>query len=117
MKIQICPFCQEKLKIKKLECIKCGVSYEGEFYTSPLMKLSEDQQNFVELFVLSSGSLKEMAEILGVTYPTVRSRLDEVIGELKEQMKQTKDYKKHILEKVDKGEIAPEKAAQIIRNL
>jgi len=117
MRITKCPFCQDKLKIKKFECRKCGVSFEGEFYTSPILALSEEQQSFVELFVLSSGSLKEMASILGITYPTVRARLDELIEDLKQEMKKREDYKKDLLEQVEKGKISAEKAAQIIKNL
>ena len=44
-----------------------------------ITELSEEDLNFIKRFVLSSGSLKEMANIYGVTYPTVRSRLDRVI--------------------------------------
>lgn len=117
MKIQACPYCQEKVKIKKVECQKCGIGFEGDFYTSPLMALSETQQSFMELFMLSSGSLKEMAKILGVTYPTVRSRLDHLIEDLKAEMKKRENYKKDLLQKVDSGLITPEKAADIIKNL
>jgi hypothetical protein len=117
MRVAECPFCKEKLKIKKLECRKCGISVEGEFYTSPIMALSQEQQSFSELFVLSSGSLKEMAEILGVTYPTVRTRLDEIIEALKKEIKGREDYKKELLDKVEQGKITAEKAAEIIKNL
>lgn len=47
-----------------------------------ITELSEEDLNFVKRFVLSSGSLKEMAKIYGVTYPTVRSRLDRVIKQI-----------------------------------
>jgi hypothetical protein len=117
MRIHQCPYCQDKVKIKKLECRKCGISFEGELFTSPIMALSEDQQNFIELFILSSGSLKEMAQILGITYPTVRTRLDDIITDLKQEMKTREDYKKQLLEKVAAGKITPEKAAEIIKNL
>lgn len=117
MRITECPFCKEKVKIKKLECHKCGISFEGEFYTSPVLSLTEEQQAFIELFVLSSGSLKEMAKILGITYPTVRARLDEIIDDLKAAIKQREGYKQDILEKVGKGKMDPAKAAEIIKNL
>jgi len=117
MRITHCAFCKDKLKVKKLECRKCGISIEGEFYTSPIMNLSEEKQSFIEMFILSSGSLKEMAEILGITYPTVRARLDEIIEELKKEMKEREDYKKELLDKVGQGKITAEKAAQIIKNL
>ena len=117
MRITECPFCKGKLKTKKLECLDCGVSVEGEFYTSPILALSEEQQNFIELFVLSSGSLKEMASILGVTYPTVRTRLDEIIRSLHEEINKRDEYKQEILERVAKGKLSPKKAADIIKNL
>ena len=117
MKIHQCPFCQEKVKVKKVECHHCGIGFEGEFYTSPLLGLSEAEQSFIELFVLSSGSLKEMAKILGVSYPTVRSRLDQIIKDLKVEMKHNEEYKQTILEKVGQGAISPEQAARIIKNL
>jgi hypothetical protein len=117
MKITECPCCQNKLRIKKVECLKCNISIEGDFYTSPLFSLSEEHQTFIELFLLSSGSLKEMAQILGITYPTVRTRLNEIIMSLKSEMKDREDYKNNLLEKVDQGKISPEKAAQIIRSL
>lgn len=47
-----------------------------------ITELSEEDLNFIKRFVLSSGSLKEMAKIYGVTYPTVRSRLDRVIEQI-----------------------------------
>jgi len=117
MRITKCPFCQEKVKIKKLECISCGMSFEGEFFTSPIMALSEEQQGFAELFILNSGSLKQMAQSLGVSYPTVRVRLDEIIDNLKEETKRRQDYRKDILDKIEKGVISPEKGAEIIKNL
>ncbi|MCD4778977.1 MAG: DUF2089 domain-containing protein [Candidatus Omnitrophica bacterium] len=117
MQLNECPICQNNLNVKKLSCSHCQVDFEGEFYTSPLMALSQDHQQFIELFVLSSGSLKEMAQIMGVTYPTVRSRLDRVIDRLKDELKERDDFKNQILEKVAQGSITAEKAADIIKNL
>ncbi len=82
MRIHECPFCKGKVQFKKVECQQCGVSFEGDLYTSPLTGLSEDQQKFIELFILNSGSLKAMARILEVTYPTVRSKLNHIIDKL-----------------------------------
>ena len=118
MIIRECPLCQEKrLKIMKLECVNCGISFEGDFYTSPLLNLSSEHQQFIELFILNSGSLKKMADSMGITYPTVRSRLDVVIEELKQQIEKKDDYKNDILERVSQGRLTPEKAAQIIKSL
>ena len=118
MIIRECPVCQEKqLRIKKLECSACGVSFEGDFYSSPLLNLSPEHQQFVELFILNSGSLKKMADSMNITYPTVRSRLDAVIEELKQKIENKEDYKNEILERVSQGRLTPEKAARIIKSL
>ena len=117
MRIHECPFCNEKVRIKKVECCKCGINFEGEFYTSPVMSLSEEDQSFIELFVLNSGSLKEMAKLLGITYPTVRSKLDQIISNIKEEINRHDEYKAEILEKVSQGKITADKAAEIIKNL
>lgn len=117
MLLDKCPICESSLEIRKLMCSECGISYEGDFYTPPLARLSADEQMFVELFVLSSGSLKEMAEIYGITYPTLRVRLNEVIEKLKVQLKIKAEFKKALLDKVGRGEIEAEKAARIIKSL
>lgn len=118
MIIRECPVCQEKrLRIMKLKCSKCGISFEGDFYSSPLLNLSSEHQHFIELFILNSGSLKKMAASMGITYPTVRSRLDTVIEELKQQIEVKDDYKNEILERVSQGRLTPEKAARIIKSL
>ncbi len=75
-------------------------------------------RQFKSLWVLFiSGSLKKMADSMGITYPTVRSRLDAVIEELKQQIEKKDDYKNEILERVSQGRLTPEKAARIIKNL
>jgi hypothetical protein len=61
--------------------------------------------------------MKKMADSMGITYPTVRSRLDEVIKALEQQIEKKDDYKNDILERVRQGRLTPEKAAQIIKDL
>ena len=117
MRLEKCPICGGKLKVKKIICKSCKTSLEGEFITSPILNLPASYQEFIEMFVLSSGSLKEMAKRLGVSYPTVRARLDEIISALKEEIEEREKYKKEILEKVDKKEISAKEAANIIKNL
>jgi hypothetical protein len=70
--------------VKRLRCEKCDTEVEGLYRLPALVSLPPDDQEFVLQFVKTSGSLKEMAAILGVSYPTVRNRLDDVIGKLKQ---------------------------------
>jgi hypothetical protein len=79
-----CPSCGHRLAVKRLTCRECGTEVEGRYGLPPLSSLSGDDQAFIQQFVKASGSLKEMAALLGVSYPTVRNRLDEVIARLGE---------------------------------
>ncbi len=78
----ICPSCGEKLGVKRLCCRHCETEVEGSYSLPPIARLSVEDQDFIVQFTKASGSLKTMAKLLGVSYPTVRNRLDEVIDRL-----------------------------------
>jgi len=79
-----CPACNKPLKVKKLFCQACETEIEGIFDLPRLAKLSTKDQDFILQFIKTSGSLKEMAKLLKLSYPTVRNRLDEVIERIKD---------------------------------
>src|SRR2546422_3124021 len=81
-----CPYCQDPMTVTRMACPKCKIQIEADFGVSRLGGLPVEHQRFIELFVLAGGSLKEIAEQTGVSYPTVRSRLDKVIAALKEEI-------------------------------
>jgi len=83
----ICPSCNSRLRVKELLCEKCGTEVEGLYELPALASLPEAEQQFVLQFVKASGSLKEMAKILGLSYPTVRNRLDDIISRVNELQK------------------------------
>jgi hypothetical protein len=112
-----CPYCSGTLRFTRLTCEDCGLGLEGEFATPRLSRLETEEQRFVELFVLASGSLKQMAELLGVSYPTVRSRLDKLIAHLKEAQESDEVRKRRILEDVEAGRIPPKQGMRMIENL
>ena len=74
-----CPVCGEGLAVTRLVCPACDTAVEGRFQLSRLEALSAEQRAFVEMFVRLDGKLNWVAQELKVSYPTVRSRLDEVI--------------------------------------
>ena len=78
-----CPSCSEPLAVTSLECSQCDTKILGHYAIPSFMRLCEEQQKFVLEFVLSSGSLKEMASKMWLSYPTVRNLLDEIIENLK----------------------------------
>jgi hypothetical protein len=73
-----CPGCGAELVATRLNCDSCGISIEGRFASSPFSRLAADQQEFVKLFVATRGNIRLMEKHLGVSYPTVRARLDAV---------------------------------------
>ncbi len=79
--------------MKRLRCERCETEVEGSYNLPALASLSPEDQEFVVQFVRVSGSLKEMAGLLQVSYPTVRNRLDEVIDKLKQNQPQLKEKK------------------------
>lgn len=82
---KLCPSCDGVLRVQTMHCVACGTKIEGDYRLPSLMRLSEEEQRFVIDFVKCSGSLKEMAQKLGLSYPTVRNRLDEVIALLERE--------------------------------
>ncbi len=76
----VCPSCGCGLKVKRLECAHCATAVEGEFELPLLTKLNAEDQDFIMNFIKTSGNLKELAKLYGVSYPTVRNRLDALIS-------------------------------------
>ena len=77
-----CPSCDGNLTVARLDCPDCKISIEGEFAPPALLKLTGAQIDFVEVFIKNRGVIREVERELGVSYPTVRARLDEVIAAL-----------------------------------
>ena len=71
------------MTVSRMTCHGCGISVDAAFPTPRLGNLPTEHQRFIEIFVLAGGNLKQIAEQAGVSYPTVRSRLDKVIDSLR----------------------------------
>lgn len=63
-------------------CPECGTAVQGDYLLPALSRLGSEDQQFALAFILRNGSLKEMARLYGVSYPTVRNRLDDLIARL-----------------------------------
>lgn len=110
----LCDFCGGSRWISKLTCGDCGLSAEGMFYTPRLFRLPREDQRFVELFILSSGSLKKMAELLELSYPTVRSRLDRLIERLRREQKRDQELRRQVLDDIEHGHLKPKQGMRMI---
>ncbi len=77
-----CPSCSGLLSVWRLQCAACGTSVEGSFDLPVSACLKHEDQAFLLSLVKCGGSLKELARIYGVSYPTVRNRLDALIDRI-----------------------------------
>ncbi len=75
-----CPSCSTDLRVVQLACPDCGTAVHGDYLLPALSRLGSEDQQFALAFIQRSGSLKEMARLYGVSYPTVRNRLDDLIA-------------------------------------
>ena len=114
-----CPVCENKLIIKKYSCKNCGTEINGNFKPNNFSNLTKEQLEFIEIFVLKRGSIKEIEKELGISYPTVRNKLDEVISALghKVENEGRNNSKIEILNMLDSGEISSEEASNLLKKL
>jgi len=75
----LCPVCGERLTVTRLHCRGCSTTLEGQFDPGRLGRLTAEQLDFVETFVRCEGKLNRMEREMGLSYPTLRSRLSDVI--------------------------------------
>jgi hypothetical protein len=90
-RIESCPSCSGNLEIRELYCPACDIQLRGRFDAaerSPFANLTDEQEAFLRLFVLSRGNLSDVERSLGVSYPTVRAKLDDLIAAVSAQEEQ-----------------------------
>ncbi|MGC9522907.1 MAG: DUF2089 domain-containing protein [Anaerolineae bacterium] len=112
-----CPVCGDELYVERLVCGQCGTSIEGMFLAQRLSHLTREQMDFVELFIRCEGKLNRVQEEMGLSYPTVRNRLHDVIramgyevGEPDAEEARTQS----VLDDLAEGEISVEEALRLL---
>lgn len=114
-----CPVCSQMLHITKLHCSHCHTTIENDFKLSKIASLSPEQLEFVETFLICRGSIKEVEKELGISYPTVRGKLNDIISALgyeSEPLKKNDQNEKKIVSMLENGEITPEEAIKLLKN-
>lgn len=91
--IQTCPTCNHTLHATRLECSNCHTTIENHFEFSKFSTLNEEQLHFIEVFLLSRGNIKEVEKELGVSYPTVRGKLNDIIAKLGHRKREKQNHK------------------------
>src|SRR5690606_36601615 len=116
-----CPVCGGRLEVRRLECVSCETVVEGRFSQSRFDRLTPEQQEFVEVFLLARGSTKEGERVLGISCPTVRNRLDAVLGAMGHKLERdaadgdAAARRAEVLARLDRGEITAAEAIKLLR--
>ena len=129
--ISTCPVCASELAVTRLHCQSCGTTLEGDFSVGRFGRLNRDQLTLLESFLRSRGNLREMERELGISYPTVRSRVEALVRalgfgaradaddaeETPPEAPVTGRTREEILEAVARHEMSADEAATAIRAL
>jgi hypothetical protein len=121
--LEACPSCGAGLEITEVRCTRCETQVRARYRPCDFCALTEEQSTFLRIFVASRGNLSEVEKRLGVSYPTVRAKLDEVIGRLgaPEEPPPPREVegaeRRRILEAVARGELSPSEGVAKIRQL
>jgi hypothetical protein len=124
-----CPSCAGNLAVRRLECPSCAMSIEAAFELPPILRLGQAQLDFVEVFIKNRGVIRDVERELGVSYPTVRAKLDEVVAALGFQARNAGDdepaghdelagesaSRRTVLDDLRQGRISPEDALRALR--
>lgn len=114
-----CPVSGSRLEVTRLESPVSGVVIEGRFEPNEFALLPEDHLEFLRLFVKVRGNLKEVERILGLSYPTVRQRLEDVLVALGYESEAIPPNpprtREEILTQLEDGEITPAEAARLLQ--
>lgn len=110
-----CPICSGSVEITEVSCNSCKSIIKGHFKPCRFCTLSQEHKDFAEIFIKNRGSIKEIERELGISYPTVKGKLDSLISALgyKNQSTDT-DSKKDVLERLYRGEITSEEAIKLM---
>lgn len=117
-----CPICSENLEVTRLHCRNCDTELGGHFALGRLFHLRPEQLAFVEMFIRCEGKINRVEQEMGLSYPAVRARLNEVIRALgyevgdagKEPI--SEEERKKLLSQVAGGDISAEEAIELLRN-
>ena len=117
----ICPICQSELEVVRLHCSSCDTSLEGHFAMGQFSNLTPEQMEFIFTFVRCEGKINRMEQELGLSYPTIRNRLHEVIRALgyepgkDESVEINAEVRSSAIADLEAGKITADQAMRILR--
>ncbi|MEY4577519.1 MAG: hypothetical protein RL701_2222 [Pseudomonadota bacterium] len=114
----------EAFVVERVRLPTTGVAIEGSFDLPPLARLDVDDQVFIAAFVKSHGSIKEMERLFGVSYPTIKNRLNKLgaaldpeltVAAAQDEVPSERDDRRTILDRLERGEISAKVAAEALK--
>lgn len=120
--IGLCPICRSNLEVTRLHCRSCDTTLDGHFALGRLYHLNKEQLEFVEMFIRCEGKITRVEQEMGMSYPAVRSRLNDVIRALGYEVGETEkddvdeETRRNVLQNVAEGRLSAEEAVEILRN-
>jgi hypothetical protein len=106
------------MEVRRLECPACATGVDGHFDAGPLARLGREQLGFVEVFLRARGKIKDVEEELGISYPTVVARLNEVLVSLGFEAGEDPreaDRRQQVLDELAAGRLTAAEAAERLR--
>jgi hypothetical protein len=116
--ISTCPVCEGELHVTRLACSVCGTALEGSFSVGRFSRLNREQMALLESFLRARGNLRELERELGISYPTVRNRIEALLkalgladGASPATPPADSSRRREVLERLARREISAEQAA------
>lgn len=116
-----CPICGGEILVTRLYCRECDSTIEGRFVAGPFENLTPEQLSFIETFVRCEGKITRMEDEIGLSYPTIRNRLHEIIRAMgyepggEEPIGIPEETRRRILEDLERGNITYEEAMRLLQ--
>lgn len=113
-----CPICGGSIEVTEFKCGSCESTIRGSFKLCKFCQLPKEQLEFAETFIKNRGNIKEIEKELGISYPTVKGKLDSLVEALgyMNQSPMSPSKSKEILEQLDRGELSPEEAIELLKD-
>ena len=116
-----CPLCGGEVTVTRIHCQECDSTIEGRFIHGAFERLTPEQLGFIETFIRCEGKISRMEAEIGLSYPTIRNRLHEIIRALgyepggEEQVKVPDEERRNILDSLEQGRISYQEAMRMLQ--
>ena len=110
-----CPSCGGRLLVTHLECAECGSRVDGKFVPCPVCTLGEEHRELFDLFMSARGNLKEVQRVLGVSYPTVRNRIEGMFAAYEARSTESSISRMDVLKLLKEGKISAADATELLK--